>query len=426
MDAYFVEMLRRLKLTKRQRADAIAKYTGVAETLHAEFYGGEYNDSRKLLIGSYGKRTHIRPPGDVDLLFKIPLETFEQYDNYTSNGQAALLQRLRTVLGKKYVTTEKIAAWGKVVLVKFADGTHNVEVLPGYEIDGVFKIPNSEDGGSWEDFHARYELNLIADSHARTGGKIRKLIRMIKRWRKENATMTIKAYEIEQYCVRFLDAQTHEGKSWSELVAAFFTWLANIADKDTSFIATASIRAAKARVYELTDHLDKACEEWGKVFGWAFPAYSRSLDTVYTLTRQFPSPSEEYVEDIFPVRINPSYSVSVSPMISGKGFRPQSFHDFIQRYGAVPKRLQLKFQATSNVPGPVQYWWKVRNFYEEARAVNSGKGLRGEIKQGEYTGIKTESTLYKGTHYVECYIIKDDVCVAKTLLFVPISKENAE
>src|SRR6266536_4105982 len=117
MDAYFVEMLRRLKLTKRQRDDAITKYTGVAETLHAAFYGGAYNDSCKLLIGSYGKRTHIRPPGDVDLLFKIPLETFEQYDNHAWNGQAALLQRVRTVLNKKYRTIEKIAAWGKVVLV---------------------------------------------------------------------------------------------------------------------------------------------------------------------------------------------------------------------------------------------------------------------------------------------------------------------
>ena len=425
MDAYFVEMLRRLKLTKRQRDDAVAKYTGVARTLHAEFYGGEYNDSRKLLIGSYGKRTHIRPPGDIDLLFKIPLETFEQYDNHTWNGQAALLQRVRTILSKKYTTTEKIAAWGKVVLVEFADGTHNVEVLPAYEIDGVFKIPNSEDGGFWEDFDARDEIKLIVDSHARTGGKTRKLIRMIKRWRKENATMTVKAYEIEQYCVRFLDAQPHEGKSWSELVAAFFTWFAKVADKDATFITTACIRATKARTYELTGKIDKACEEWGKVFGWAFPAYSRSLDTVYTLTRQFPSPSEENIEDMFPVRIDPSYSVSISPTISGNGFRPQSFYDFIQRYGAVPKRLKLKFQATSNVPGPVQYWWKVRNFYEEARAANSGKGLRGEIKQGESNGINTESTLYKGTHYVECYIIKDGVCVAKTLLFVPISKENA-
>lgn len=111
--------------------------------------------------------------------------------------------------------------------------------------------------------------------------------------------------------------------------------------------------------------------------------------------------------------------------ISGNVFRTQSFRDFIQRYGAVPKRLQLKFQATSNVPGPIQYWWKVRNYYEEARAVNEGKGLRGEIKQGEPAGIKTESTLYKGTHYIECYIIKDDVCVAKNLLFVPIGKDNA-
>jgi len=233
--------------------------------------------------------------------------------------------------------------------------------------------------------------------------------------------MTIKAYEIEQYCVLFLDEQAHESKSWSELVYTFFKWLGDITYKDSTLIATACIRASKARTYELTDLLDKSCEEWGKVFGRVFPVYSKSLDTVYRLTKQYPSPSEEYIEDIFPVRIDPSYSVRISPTISGNGFRTQSFHDFVQRYSRVPKHLKLKFQAVSNVPGPIQYWWKVRNFYEEARSVNEGRGLRGEIRQGELSGIKTENTQYKGTHYVECYIVKDDVCVAKTLLSVPIS-----
>jgi tRNA nucleotidyltransferase (CCA-adding enzyme) len=68
MDAHFIEMLRRLKLTKRQREDAKTKYTSVAKLLHNAFYNTEYNGSTKLLIGSYGKKTNIRPPGDVDLL----------------------------------------------------------------------------------------------------------------------------------------------------------------------------------------------------------------------------------------------------------------------------------------------------------------------------------------------------------------------
>jgi len=123
MDAYFVEMLNRLKLTVKQKEDAVTKYTNVSKLLHNEFYETDYNGSTKLLIGSYGKHTNIRPPEDVDLLFKIPESIYVQYED----SPGALLQRIRNVLNKTYTTTEEIHAWGKVVLIQFSDGTHNVE-----------------------------------------------------------------------------------------------------------------------------------------------------------------------------------------------------------------------------------------------------------------------------------------------------------
>ena len=110
MDAHFEEMLKRLKLTKLQKKDARTKYTNVAKILHNEFYETDYTGATKLLIGSYGKRTNIRPPDDVDLLFKIPAEVYSQYED----SPGALLQRIRKAIGKHYTTTEKISAWGKI------------------------------------------------------------------------------------------------------------------------------------------------------------------------------------------------------------------------------------------------------------------------------------------------------------------------
>lgn len=426
MDAYFVEMLRRLRLTKPQQKDAETKYTRVAKILHTEFYDTEYTGSTKLLIGSYGKKTNIRPPGDVDLLFKIPAEVLAQYQDYEGNGAAALLQRVRTVLGKTYTTTDKISAWGKVVLVKFADGTHDIELLPGYEADGVFIIPNSEDGGSWESFDARSDLGLVSSSHHRTGGKTRRLIRIAKRWRKSNATMTIKAYEIEQYCVQFLDQTSFDDKSWSELVADFFAWLPGAADKDVTFIETARGRAARAREYEAADKIEAACNEWRKVFGAAFPVYSSALNKVYALSQQYPSDAEQFIEDMYPVRLNPSYTVAISSTVSRQGFITRTIGEFLRKYAGIPKGMSLGFEATTNVPGPAEFCWKVRNFGIEAKNAAAGKGLRGEITNTGTKGSKRETTLYKGTHYVECYIIKDGVCVAKTMQFVPISQETAD
>lgn len=417
MDEHFDEMLRRLKLTKSQREDAQTKYTTVAKLLHAEFYDTEYNGSTKLLIGSYGKRTNIRPPTDVDLLFKIPLEVYGQYQDSPS----ALLQRIRKVISRHYTTTDKISAWGKVVLVKFPDGKHDVELLPAFDTDEVFMIPNTENGGSWESFDARAELKLVQESHAATDGVTRPLIRIIKRWRVQTKSSTIKSFEIEQYCVDFLKDYDYGPASWSELVADFFVWLANQTSKDPTHIQTAIVRSKKAREYETAGKYKDACIEWRKVFGnRTFPAYSAELEKIKLLARQFVAPDEEHIEDLFPVKIDPDYSLRLHSTVTGNGFREHRVQDFLQRFARFMKEMRLTFQAESTVPGSTRVFWKVRNFGEMAERLGQ---LRGEIVEGSPRGRHTETTRYLGDHYVECYIIKDGVCVAKTLQFVPIGAE---
>jgi hypothetical protein len=419
MDAHFVEMLQRLKLTKRQREDAKTKYTSVAKLLHNAFYETEYNRSTRLLIGSYGKKTNIRPPGDVDLLFKIPAETLAQYQNYEGNGPAALLQKIRDILGDTFTATEKISAWGKVVLVQFSDGTHNVELLPGYEADGVFIIPNSENGGSWDSFDARADLAVVADSNARTGGVTRKLIRIVKRWRKRNTTMRIKAYELEQFCAQFLDENEYEGKPWAVLVADFFEWLASVTSQDATFIETARSRATKAVDYEQRGKPVHACNEWRKVFGnRTFPAYSESLSKVYALAVNDVSDQEEHIEDRYPVRIDPRHRVTVTATVTGKGFRSHSLQAFLSKYLRLPKQLDIVFQA-NNVPPDSKLLWKIRNFGAAARAVGD---LRGQIHDG-IGPTRKESSKYLGTHYAECYVIQNKVCVARAMQLVPIGGE---
>jgi hypothetical protein len=418
MNEHFEEMLRRLKLTKPQRDDARTKYTTVAKLLHKEFYDTEYNGSTKLLTGSYGKHTNIRPPSDIDLLFKIPAEIYDQYQDSPS----ALLQRVRKVIGAHYTTTEKISAWGKVVLVKFPDGKHDVELLPAFEVGGVFMIPNTEEGGSWESFDARADLNIVKDSDAATGGKTRPLVRIVKRWRKQTKTVTIKPFEIEQYCADFLQTYDYGSASWSSLVADFFAWLGSVAEKDATQIQTAINRTKKARKFETNGKYKEACDEWRKVFGnRTFPAYSANLSKVVTLAKRFVAPAEQHIEDMFPVRIDPAYSADIHSTVSGKGFRTYGVREFLARFPRFLKHMGLSFSAATTVPGDVRVFWKVRNFGEEAQRLNQ---LRGEIEEGAGLSKRDENTLYLGDHYVECYMVKDGVCVARALQFVPIGEEE--
>lgn len=180
----FEQFYENIKLTPLQREDAKRKYNGVCKKLHDYYYTDiEYIGNTKLLIGSYGKHTNIRPPRDVDILFIMPDDKFKQYDDNESNGQSQLLQDIKNILSEKYTTTDKIKGWGKVVLIQFSDGTHNVELLPAWEQDdGKFVIPNSGRGGFWEIWDPKSEIQIINDSDKQTEGKTRSLIRMIKKW----------------------------------------------------------------------------------------------------------------------------------------------------------------------------------------------------------------------------------------------------
>ena len=86
----------------------------------------------------------------------------------------------------------------------------------------------------------------------------------------------------------------------------------------------------------------------------------------------------------------------------------------------LPKGCDLRFRAKTNVPKPYEVYWQVVNTGPEANALGA-KGLRGEIDtKGVDEGglIRKECTEYSGAHSIECFIVKDEVVVARTGQFV--------
>lgn len=83
------------------------------------------------------------------------------------------------------------------------------------------------------------------------------------------------------------------------------------------------------------------------------------------------------------------------------------------------KRLDLLFSAKTDVPTPFEVHWQVVNTGKEAEDANK---LRGEIVQSKTAGVgglkQKEITLYTGIHWIECFIVKDSVCVARSGEFV--------
>jgi hypothetical protein len=78
----------------------------------------------------------------------------------------------------------------------------------------------------------------------------------------------------------------------------------------------------------------------------------------------------------------------------------------------VSKGSELKFEARTDAPSPYEVKWRVTNTGEEAKAA---RGLRGDFYPSDAgSNGRWESTAYAGTHFVEAFIIRNGVCVARS------------
>jgi hypothetical protein len=446
MDSAFRTFLNNIKLTDLQKADAETKIKSVSETLHAKYYPTlTYDGSTKLLIGSYGKHTHIRPPKDIDLLFKMPDSEFARFDGLAGNKQSQLLQEIRNLLKDKFHTTEEIKAWGKVILISFTEGTHTVELLPAWRLPtGEYRIPNTENGGSWDIWNPSAEIKAIHDSSTQTK-HTKSLVRMLKAWVR-NCGVPLKSFILEILVIDYLRDQYNNevDERYPQLVLGFFEYLKSkrngsvhslgsgraisLGDEWSSRVDSAVARAQKAIEYEADEKLRDASLEWQKIFGSDFPTLRDQValmdplvEKIAQLTRAYPSLKEQDITRDYGIQINHvlAYEVVIDAEVTQNGFRTGWLTDFLKKRFPLLKGKKLKFRIQKiTVPEPFDIMWKVRNFGEEAK---KAEGLRGEISYDFGSREKTETTLYHGEHYVECYVIKDGVCVAVGKVLVPIA-----
>lgn len=83
-----------------------------------------------------------------------------------------------------------------------------------------------------------------------------------------------------------------------------------------------------------------------------------------------------------------------------------------------PKNSTLHFVADTDIAGSFDVYWQVVNTGLEA---SSCGGLRGEIFEAATAGVgglrQKESTLYAGRHWIECFLVRDGVCVGRSREF---------
>lgn len=81
----------------------------------------------------------------------------------------------------------------------------------------------------------------------------------------------------------------------------------------------------------------------------------------------------------------------------------------------VPKNYAIRFEANTNVSPPYEIQWQVVNTGAEAASAGPGQ-LRGGFSDGEGTTgrVRWEGTSFRGTHWIEAFVIKNGVCLARS------------
>ena len=186
-----------------------------------------------------------------------------------------------------------------------------------------------------------------------------------------------------------------------------------------NFRSTIVRYAAKARAAYDEDDRDKSLALWRDLFGDQFrPETLTKAASLAPLSSSVPWTGEQFIDQQpygFAFKLDPATRVRIRGRCTGmsvgtvrrrNGFRT---FDLPNSGNRVPKQRSLRFDAATNSPLPYELYWKVRNGGSEA---NSSAALRGEIRKDSGGNSRTGTTLYKGTHYVECYVVREGVVVA--------------
>lgn len=127
--------------------------------------------------------------------------------------------------------------------------------------------------------------------------------------------------------------------------------------------------------------------------------------------------TEEYIENIYPIQPTICFA-EIDCKVVNKNGQCRYLSNMLRNNEKVETGCTLEFFIEStNISRPYEVFWKVKNDGVLAERNNC---IRGQIFRGEDDEKNYETSDFAGNHYVECYIIKNKICIAKTRINVPI------
>lgn len=411
--------------------------------------------------GSWAHKTIIKPPGDKD----FDADLLVVIDEMKGWAPAQYGNELHTVFKGSNTYKDKVSRGTRSVEMSYAGDFHLDMVPVIQEIGGNgkrFFVCNRSDDRFEETAPEAYTAWFRERNRITGTNQLRKVIRLLKYLRDVKGTFSAKSILLTTLAARQVsdtDELYHE--TWfSDLPTALKTIFDRLDDHlqahptmprianpvlpgedfirhwDQDKYENFRNRMHKYRVWIDEAYHESDCDEsiakWRKVLGDNFAKGvtlkegTRTLEPFYAFAdgwiralrdqgrqalNRFPLNQSHVAAPIWPVeeRLTVSITAGQSPFEKGEIERELRSGDI------VPKHRWIRFAARcpTGVPADFQVWWRVAN--TGGQAAREGQ-LRGNFVRSTRSGIRWESTKYRGVHWVEAFLVnqRTNRCVGKS------------
>jgi hypothetical protein len=411
--------------------------------------GGQYKEH--LPQGSWAHQTIINPVTDYDEFDADILLHLENNPDWNSDPKI-YLQQVRAAFKRNSRYKDKLERKNRCVRIRYANDCH-VDVVPAITLDDGRQVIIYYRDNIFEDTNSVGFADWMKERDDITGGQLRRVIRLLKWLRDFKNTFSCPSVVLTVMLggrVQFwetADAYSDMPSAVVHFLEALDTWLATYQGSpplndpscpgvsfshrwdDPVIIANFKKKIADyarwaRQAYDLQGVDDAAAlTAWQRLFGPEFAAdevkSARSEIVAAKVVRDLSahssikstadfSPDEQFIENRY--RVAPSrYTATIEARIRGQR---ESQDPLLRRQRTVSRGEDLRFHLHTDTPEPYEVLWKVRNRGFDAAQVKGG--LRGQIISGGNVSrnVQRESTSYRGTHYVEAYVVRDGVVVA--------------
>lgn len=402
--------------------------------------GTNYKIAETRLQGSMAMHTIVQNDSNE---YDIDVAVIFDKDNIADKGPVAIKNVIVDALKRKckgFAKPPEVKT--NCVRITYSDGYHiDFAVYRRYkDSDNIQEYTYEHAGNQWT-LRNPAAINNWFDEEINAKGQIlRKIIRLSKMFCKSRTNWTNMPGGLLQtvLCDEMLQSYDRLDETFYYTMKAIKERLEttievfNPTDKAVSLLQTEAHRQ-KMRDWcrRLGDNLaklkvlfEKECSEadakkaWWEFFEhdyWNVTDKNNSAERTNISCPSFVN-TEQFIEDLY--NVDEQYVVKIGCRISKAGFRTMPILQFFERFRLFRLPQGYTIECTVDYTDAPRYdkiLWKVRNvgFVAEQRNM-----IRGQIKE-RGKSIREHSDFY-GAHFIECYLIQGNRCIAIGRVNVPI------